>query len=98
MLTTQTSAKEMDEKYIAEARKRFNIDEEYMLDYIDELNLWIIGSFGCISWIDEGVECNGATIDDFPSINATSRADINYYFLPYLDECHVSEGFGVWKL
>lgn len=87
----------MNIKHIIEARKKFNIHEEYMLDYIDELNLWIIGRFGIIDIFEEGIKYEQVTISDFPSIDASSRADIDYYFLPYIDESDAIEGFCVRK-
>lgn len=91
----------MDKKRIEENRKKFNIDDSFVFDYVKELDLWIIGGYGIIDIFNfEGylpeeirdentIKFYNATEEDLP---AGENA-----FLPYLTECDASEGISFVK-
>lgn len=94
----------MEKKYIEEVEEKFNIN----VDYIDDLGLWITGRYGIIYIFNfkgmpederdlDTVEFESATMADFPSVGDAAKADLEYYFLPHLDEEDAAEGFSVYK-
>lgn len=79
----------MDKERIEENRKYVNASEGMVFDYVRDLDLWIIGSYGPVDILPDGIEYESLLSSDF--------ANIKESLLPYITVCDASEGFNVCK-
>lgn len=79
----------MDKERIEENKKSFNINDDFVFDFVEELGLWIIGGYGPIDIYNDGIRFEHPSDSDLPE-----GANI---FLPYLKECDTVEGIRVYK-
>lgn len=79
----------MNKKQIEEIRKDFKISDKLMFDFVEELNLWIIGGLGPVDIQPNGVKLEQASTNDFSKIRDS--------FQKYITECDAKEGFCMYK-
>lgn len=79
----------MDKERIEENKKSFNINDDFVVDFVEGLGLWIIGGYGPIDIYNDGIRFEHPSDSDLPE-----GANI---FLPYLKDCDAAEGIRVYK-
>lgn len=86
--TTRISVRKMDQKRIDEVRRIFNVGNKIVVNYINDLDLWIIGGYGPVD-IQEEFSKNLLPIPDY--------AKVSEAFRPYITTGDAVEGFNVYK-
>ena len=86
--TTRISVRKMNQKHIEEVRKSFSVDNKVAVNYINDLDLWIIGGYGPVD-IQEDFSKNLLPIPDYTKISEAFR--------PYITTEDAAEGFSVYK-
>ena len=79
----------MNKERIEENRKYVNAGEGLVFDYIEDLDLWIIGGFGPVDIQPDGIKFEHISPSVFPNGERS--------LLPYITECDAAEGFSVYK-
>lgn len=86
----------MKKEIIEENRSRLKINNNFIFDHVDDLDLWIIGGFGIIDIFNyEGYlpeEIKDENTVKFYAVTKEDLPDGVETFLPYLAECDASEG------
>ncbi len=79
----------MDKDRIEGNRRYINADERLVFDYVTDLDLWIIGSYGSVDIQSDEIKIERFSQSDY--------ANIKESLLPYITVCDASEGFDVCK-
>ena len=77
-------------KEVQEIRKTFEIDNDAVFDYEDELKVWIVGHLAIVDLLPEG----GI---EFEKMDSDFYAKAKSIFQPYLTDCDAAEGFRLYK-
>ena len=73
---------------ITEVRKTFEIDNDAVFDYVEELKVWIVGHLPIVD-LDEGLK--------FVEMKSDYYTKAESIFQPFLTECDAAEGFRMIK-
>ncbi len=75
---------------IQKVRKTFEIDNEAVFDYEEELKMWIVGHLPIVDLLPEGGM-------EFEKMDSDFYAKTESIFQSYLTECDAAEGFRLYK-